>query len=375
MARRVANTKHFKVSKLLAERLRLMSPGEMLPTIEELKRKYDCSQATIMQALDRLRMQRLIERPSGKKRIVVAQNGVAPKFRLNLIRPLWSSPDYDGMTNRVYELGHKEHFGFGLYIYSDIEELNIDDALQNADAGLMFGNLDMSPAQITALNGSRKPIVFLRDKPRGVRAGSVWVDDLAVGLLATGHLLELGHRRIAVMLSEPPNPSSSTRLEGWRQAMAKAKTKDIDSLIVDCSVESGVDAMSGSYARLCQWLDERPLNFSALFCVGWTGALAALRAFRERGIRVPEQMSVITFASEAPICDFTAPPLTAVQVDLDHYTREVIRLIEENLAGGEPEITTKDIALKPHLVIKQSTAAPARLTFPEPVSAKLVFER
>jgi LacI family transcriptional regulator len=358
MAAPVANTKHFKVSKLLTEQVRFMSPGDLLPTVEELKKKFDCSQATITQAVERLRLQGLVIRPSGKKRLVVADLNARPKFRLTLIRPLWSSPDYDSITNRIYELGHEEHFGFSAYVYndSDLAQLNLEHALKQADAGLIIGNLNVGPQQIEAFNSSRKPIVFLRDKPPTVRAGSLWVDDIAVGQMATKHLLDLGHRNIALMLSEPYNPSSTNRLKGWRLALQKKGIKDIDPYIADCSVLPGKEAITGSYEKFCAWLDGKPPAFTALFCVGWTGAFAAMRALRERGKRIPEDVSVITYASEAPLCNFTAPPITAVEMDLGRYTRLAIGMVREKLAGGQWLEEADDIKMAPHLVIRESTA-------------------
>ena len=363
MATRVANTKHFKVSKLLSEKIRFMLPGELLPTVMELQKQYKASQATITQAIDRLRDQGLVERPPGKKRLVIARVGSRPKLKITLIRPLWASPDYDSITNRIYEMGHDEHYGFNVHIYNEVNQLNIEHALQQSDAGLIIGNLNMDAKQVGAINSSRKPIVFLRDKPPGSNADSIWVDDVAVGQVATNHLLELGHKRVAVMLSEPYNPSSSGRLHGWKKKLLESGFEDVESLIIDCSVQPGKDAITGSYEKFCRRLDTTPVDFTALFCVGWTGALAALRALRERGVKVPEDVSIVTYASESPLCDFTAPPLTTVQVDLNLYTREAIRLVRENLNQEGGKKTVKDINLDPHLVVRGSTApalVPAR---------------
>lgn len=361
MATRVANTKHFKVSKLLSEKIRFMLPGELLPTVMELQKQYKASQATITQAIDRLREQGLVERPPGKKRLVIAPIGSRPKFKITLIRPLWASPDYDSITNRVYEMGHDEHYGFSVHTYADINQLHIDHALQQTDAGLIIGDLNIDQKQIAALNSSRKPIVFLRDKPAGSNAASIWVDDTAVGKLATTHLLELGHKRIAVMLSEPYNPSSSARLHGWKKTLLEFGCKDVESRIIDCSVQPGKDAMAGSYEKLCRHLDSSPLDFTAIFCVAWTGALAALRALRERGVKVPQDVSIVTYASESPLCDFTAPALTTVQVDLERYTRGAIQLVRESLnQEGAKRKAVKDVTLDPHIVVRGSTAhAPA----------------
>lgn len=361
MATRVANTKHFKVSKLLSEKIRFMLPGELLPTVMELQKQYKASQATITQAIDRLRVQGLVERPPGKKRLVIARIGSRPKLKITLIRPLWASPDYDSITNRIYEMGYDEHYGFNVHIYNDVNQLNIEHALHQSDAGLIIGDLNMDAKQVGAINSSRKPIVFLRDKPPASNADSIWVDDVAVGQAATDHLLKLGHKRIAVMLSEPYNPSSSARLHGWKKRLIESGCEDAESLIIDCSVKPGKDAMIGSYEKLSHWLETSRMDFTAIFCVAWTGALAALRALRERGVKVPEQVSIVTYASESPLCDFTAPALTTVQVDLERYTREAIRLVRENLNQDDTKKTVKDIKLDPHIVIRGSTAvAPVR---------------
>lgn len=360
MATRVANTKHFKVSKLLSEKIRFMLPGEVLPTVMELQKQYNASQATITQAIDRLRAQGLVERPPGKKRLIIAPVGSRPKLKITLIRPLWASPDYDSVTNHIYEVGHDEHYGFDVHIYNDINKLNIEHALANSDAGLIIGDLNMEAKQVSAINSSRKPIVFLRDKPPASNADSIWVDDVTVGEVATQHLQELGHKRIAVMLSEPYNPSSSARLHGWKKRLLESGCNDIEPLIIDCSVQPGKDAMTGSYDKLRRWLENSPRDFTAIFCVAWTGALAALRALRERGIRVPQEVSIITYASESPLCDFTAPALTTVQVDLDQYTRAAIRLVRDNLNQGKKKKTCKDIKLAPLIALRESTAAVPR---------------
>jgi DNA-binding LacI/PurR family transcriptional regulator len=340
---------------MLEEHIRFMSPGEMLPTVEKLKLKYKCSQVTITQALERLRNYGLVDRPSGKKRLVVAKVGVRPSFRVTLVRPLWPSPDYDSITNAIYELGHDENFGFNIYLYGDPQQLNIDHALRNSDAGLVIGDRHISKEQIEAFNGCRKPIVFLRDKPEAIKAGYVWVDDLAVGQLATNHLLDLGHKNIAIMLSEPANVSSTLRLQGWRKALQKKGVKEFSSLVIDCSVSPGNDAITGSYKRFCSWLDTNEIKFTALFCVAWTGALAALRALREHAVQVPQDLSLVTYASESSICGFTAPPLTTVQIDTKAYAKQAIRLIRESLAVQQPVSLIEEIHLKPYLEEREST--------------------
>ncbi|MEJ0001439.1 MAG: substrate-binding domain-containing protein [Verrucomicrobiota bacterium] len=356
MAVNLTQTKHFKLSQTLGEAIRFMSPGELLPTVEQLKKKYKVSQTTVTQAMERLRAQGVVERPFGRRRLAVSRFGAHPLFRVMLIRPLWSSPDYDTITNVIYSLGQDLHVGFNLYIYHNIDDLNCEAALRNSDAALIIGDRLMSREQINAFNRLRKPVVFLRDKPDAVKAHSVSINDLLVGQMATKHLLDLGHRRIVAMSSEPPNPSNSLRLEGWASALRRAGIRRHDDLIADCSVRHGMDAIAGSYERFSAWLDTRPAPFTALFCLTWTGALAALRALRERKIAVPSKVSIITYDSESSISQFMNPPLTTLSIDVRQYANDALRLVQRALNDSTLREPQK-LLLKPNLIVRESTRA------------------
>ena len=356
MAVNLTHTKHFKLSQTLGESIRFMSPGELLPTVEQIKKKYKVSQTTVTQAIERLRAQGVVERPFGRRRLAVSRAGSRPLFQVTLIRPLWSSPDYDTITNVIYTLGQELHVGFNLYIYRNIDDLNVDAALRNSDAGLIIGDRLMSREQVNAFNRLRKPVVFLRDKPDAVKAHSVTINDFLVGQTATRHLVDLGHRRIVAMLSEPPNPSNSLRLDGWSNALTSAGVRKQDEMIADCSVRHGKDSMQGSYERFSAWLDTNRTPFTGLFCVTWTGALAALRAFRERKIAVPGKVSLITYDSESAISAFMNPPLTTVGINVGQYANDAIRLIQRALQS-HPAQEIQKLSLKPELIERESTRA------------------
>jgi DNA-binding LacI/PurR family transcriptional regulator len=348
------HTKHFKLSQTLGEMIRFMAPGELLPTVEELKKKYKVSQTTVTQAMDRLRAQGLVERPFGRRRLAVSRVGSHPMFRVTFIRPLWSSPDYDTMTNVIYSLGQEMHVSFNLHIYNKIDELNVESALHNSDAGMIIGDRMMSREQVNAFNRLRKPMVFLRDKPDAVKAHSVSINDILVGQMATQHLIDLGHRNIVAMPSEPPNPSNSLRLEGWSRALHRAGVRKLDGMIADCSVRHGKESIQGSYERFAAWLDTNHPPFTALFCLTWTGALAALRALRERKISVPGKVSVITYDSESAICRFMSPSLTTVGINVGEYANDAMRIIQNAL--NKPSLQEpQTLQLKPDLIVREST--------------------
>jgi LacI family transcriptional regulator len=125
------------------------------------------------------------------------------------------------------------------------------------------------------------------------------------GYAATMHLLELGHRRIGFINGEGWIEAAAERLKGYRQALS---TRDIpfDPLLVregDWQVSTG-----HAHALTLLALPDPP---SALFCANDLMAVGALEAVRERGLDVPEQVSVVGY-DDQDIARYTQPALTTV---------------------------------------------------------------
>ena len=354
MSRKLHQTKYFHISKLLAERFRYMPPGEPIPTMTELIAEFDSSQATISQALSRLRIQGIIERPPGRKRLVVAENAAYSLFKVTVIKPLWPSPDFDALLQAIYEEGLKEHWTFDVMVFTELGSLNWSRAVAQSDAFILISPANIPRHLAQAIVNSRKPVVLMRDNIAGVKANYICVDDRAVGQVATEHLINLGHKKVAVMLSEPVNSSSSMRMMGWRDAMKTAGISNRDKLIYDCSVRPGTDALSGSYERLLPLIKDGKMDFTAIFCVAWTGALAAMRALRESGCDVPSDVSLITYGSEGIFAAFLNPPLTLVRTDVRKHASEAIRLIKNGLEGADSNFET--IILQPDIELRGTTA-------------------
>ncbi len=128
----------------------------------------------------------------------------------------------------------------------------------------------------------------------------------AVGQLIA-HLAALGHRQIAHLALTPPGPvATNVRLASFRRRMREASLPVDERLIVygDYSAESGRVAT----ARLLQ----SGARFTALFAANDTLALGAMRALRDAGVRIPEDVAVVGF-DDLPFSAFTDPPLTTVR--------------------------------------------------------------
>src|SRR5260370_27742495 len=94
MPKTLARTKHFQLTQMLRKLIREMQPGDPLPTVAELRREFNVSQATVDSAVDRLRREGLVLRPAGRLRVVVAAAGDPAVHRIAPIRPDYPSPPF-----------------------------------------------------------------------------------------------------------------------------------------------------------------------------------------------------------------------------------------------------------------------------------------
>jgi DNA-binding LacI/PurR family transcriptional regulator len=356
MSRRISSTKHFHVSKILAERVKYMVPGDFLPTLTELMKEFDASQATISQALARLRSQGLVSRPSGKKRLIVSGLTEKSLFRIVLIRPTWPSPDFDAILYAIQQEGTQQHLGFNVFSYTSMDSLDIERAVDTNDAAFFIPSSEPFPDSLRrAIQAFSKPIIFLREKPERVHVPEVCVDDYNSGKAAVQHLAELGHRNILAITSEPPSVSTVHRLNGWKDAMRELNVPNAQRLFVDCSVRPGQYSITGAYESLRYWLaSNSDIKFTAAFCISWTGALAAMRCFRESKIQIPDDVSIISCGGEGAFSDFLNPPLSTLEINVGEFARAAITMVQDILV--RPKSTaSRVITIKSFLIPRLSS--------------------
>lgn len=357
MPKGLAETKHFRLACKLRQQVRLMSPGAPLPTVSELRMRFKASQSTISQAMSVLRREGLVHRPAGKKRLLVSRISHSAAHRIALIRSDYPSEDFEALCRAVVEAAIEKNWLFDLVNYRDLATLDLEFAIGDNDAGVFLPTSEavLPPHIVDALRWKRKPLVVLQESAEGLPVGNVLVDNSEVGRLAVEHLVGLGHRNIALVLDQPNDSMILPRAAAWRKAMSEMSVTEesIEKMFVDCGIKPGQDALRTTYRYFGQWLDDSPPEFSAVFCTSCKGAMAVLRALRERNIDVPGKVSVIAFAGEASLSDFFSPPLTAIEVNIAAYGSAVIETMEQLFK--EPGLKPQQIKIEPYLSIRQST--------------------
>ena len=179
----------------------------------------------------------------------------------------------------------------------------------------------------------------------------VYPDDVQGGRIATQHLIDLGHRRIAFLsdfLRTPFHPSMSLRCQGYRETLAEAGIPHQPGF----QIEGGRGRINArSMARELLSMEIPP---TAIFAASDSQAIGILEAASEIGIRVPEDLSVIGYDD---IRDAEYVNLTTINQHLDKSGVEGAKLLLDLLADPDNQVHCKrKIAVD--LVIRATTASP-----------------
>jgi DNA-binding LacI/PurR family transcriptional regulator len=196
------------------------------------------------------------------------------------------------------------------------------------------------------LEEMKVPIVLINNQHPGEFGYHVSIDNPAGARAVTNHLIGLGHRRIGYIGDRFGLHSDTERCAGYRESLEAAGIP-FDPVLVasgESDPESGLRAMNE--------LLDRPAPPTAVFCYNDMSAYGAARAVRERGLRVPGDISIAGF-DDLFLSSYTDPPLTTVRQPKHEMGRDAARLLLDLLAGGNPTSVTRQGAL----IARQSTAA------------------
>ena len=164
---------------------------------------------------------------------------------------------------------------------------------------------------------------------------------------ATTHLLELGHRRIGVITGPPGGVATKGRLQGYQAALAAA------GIMPDPSLEVAGDFMLGSGTAGAKQLLDLAEPPTAIFSFNDGMAIGALQAARERGLRLPEELSVVGF-DDTLEAEVACPALTTVRQPLAELGRMAVSLLFRRLRQQWFEPMRVELATR--LVVRNSTA-------------------
>ena len=217
--------------------------------------------------------------------------------------------------------------------------------------GVILVTSELTGRQLEQLRTAGIPLVVVDPvNPPPAVLPSVGATNWAGGLAASEHLLALGHRRIGAIAGPGDYLCSRARIDGYRSALERAGVRFDPAL-----VRHGDFQHEGGFARGGELL-ELASPPTAIFAGCDQQAFGLYEAARQRGLRIPQDLSVVGF-DDLPVARWVSPPLTTVRQPLAEMGQAAAQMLGE-LIEGNP-LPSNRLELSTALIVRESTAAPA----------------
>ncbi|MCX4525569.1 MULTISPECIES: LacI family DNA-binding transcriptional regulator [unclassified Streptomyces] len=231
------------------------------------------------------------------------------------------------------------------------EDELVEQLVERGVTGIMFlsglhADAAADPSRYQRLASRGIPFVLINGFNEQVNAPFISPDDRAAADMAVRHLADLGHRRIGLAIGPTRYVPSARKEAAFKAALPSAEAEG--------RIQRTLFTVEGGHAAGGALLDR---GCTGIVCGSDPMALGVIRAARERGLRVPEDVSVVGF-DDSPLIAFTDPPLTTVRQPVRAMATAAVGALLESV-GGTPVQRTEYI-FQPELVVRGSTAqAPA----------------
>ena len=226
----------------------------------------------------------------------------------------------------------------------------VDLLLQQQVSGVVFlgGNYSQADAphdHYELLRQVNLPTVLVNARVDDLVFATVSTDDTAAAEQAVSHLLQLGHRRIGLLMGPADHIPSQRKLAAAEDVLARAGVTFDPTLVVRglYSLESGQAGASRLLAS----------GVTAIVCASDVLALGAVRAARRTGRSVPADVSIVGF-DDSFLMSCTEPPLTTVRQPIESMGRTVIELLLTQISGSAE--AGDELLFEPELVLRGTTA-------------------
>jgi len=331
-------------------------------TLEEIARLAGVSRSTVSRVINhhpsvrpevRERVWRII-REVGYQPHAAARNLVTRRSQIvgvvipETLPKVFSDPYFPAVLRGISDALVERGYHLMLSLLSPQQE---EDFYQRALRGRVVDGIIVLSAQVTDPLIRRAyqeglPVVSIGRYPQEPAVSYVDADNVGGGRMATEHLLRLGRRRVATIAGPQTMAPGIDRLEGYRAALQAWGLNPQPEWIVE-----GDFTEAGGYVAMRRLLPARP---DAVFVASDLMAVGALKALREAGLRVPEDVAIVGY-DDVELARFTDPPLTTVRQPIYELGRMAVQLLLRQLEEGMRD--PQRVILPTELVIRSSCGA------------------
>lgn len=245
---------------------------------------------------------------------------------IGLLLPSVSNPYFAEMANVA--ISELRKAGYTTIVMDTMEdegllyESTLSLAARQVD-GIMVVPCGTDCSLLERMDNNNIPVVLIDRFYKGTKLSYVTTNNYQGGLEATRHLISKGHRNIACIKGVESSLPSQERVNGYLDAMREAGLSDYASVVGnDFSIQSGYIE---TQLLLCR--SERP---SAIFTLGNTIAMGALKAIREGGMRIPQDISLMTFDNNLYL-DYIDPAITRIGQPVEDMAKLATKILLDKI--------------------------------------------
>jgi LacI family transcriptional regulator len=281
--------------------------------------------------------------------LVMQRSGIIGLVVPRAVQSLFTDPYYPRLVQGVARACNANDYTLSLFLFhtADEEQKLYPRVLctQLVDGVIVTGSQIDDPL-LPQLIQNQTPFVMVGQPVNRPEISFVDVDNLVGAYSAVSHLVRLGRERIATITGPLSVPAGLDRRQGYLDAL-----NDRNLLVDDALIAEGDFTEEGGYSAMQQLL---PHKLDALFAASDIMAFGAMRALREAGLSVPDDVAVVGF-DDLPAAAYSDPPLTTIRQPILRTGIEAVEVLVDILKNG-PE-PARHITLTTNLIIRSSCAS------------------
>ncbi|WP_245331898.1 LacI family DNA-binding transcriptional regulator [Bradyrhizobium sp. NAS80.1] len=219
----------------------------------------------------------------------------------------------------------------------------VETLLSQRVDGLILATVSQDDELVGFCIGRGLPVILVNRSEARDRVSSVVSDDNLGMQLAVDHLVGLGHRRIAHVAGPLSTSTGALRRDGFARAMSH---HGLDGVVQEAK---GYTREAG--AQIAAVLLEAKSGITAIVAANDLLALGVLDALKERGLRCPDDISLVGH-NDMPLMDVVSPPMTTIRIEHREMGRIAARMLVDTIKSGSTEV--RHVVLPPKLIARSS---------------------
>lgn len=333
----------------------------MAVTLKDIAEKVGVSPTTVSLVLNQKDDNRISDATKHKIMEAVKELGYQPsKVTPNIVQNVpptigfvitdIENPFFTKLASVVEDIASR--YGYNIILCNTRRDLNrerefLEVLWRRRVDGLIIAPVDDEESDLQAFFSHDIPVVFVDRCPQKTQFNAVLLNNIEGAYMAIDYLINLGHKRIGIIVGRRNTTTGRDRLRGYIKAL-----KDHGLEMNDWLMKDGHYSIEGGKQATEELLRLAPPP-SAIFSSGGVMTIGVLLALKENNVNIPEDVSLISFDDEQWYL-FIDPPLTAVSQPVNELGTEAAHLVIQSIQGwgttGEPQ----KIVLQPELIIRES---------------------